>query len=96
MFAGILASKIETTREFLFFLAGVCCSQEHLHGYDLGGFTDYLSNRFDRSRLEGGWLNILLKEFGNKPFGESLDTVRGLLQAWFAMENEKTREYTPT
>ena len=79
---------IETTRELLCFLDGVCRSAEHLHGHDLGGFSEYLQRRFDKSPIHG-WTKILGEELGAKPYEEGRDAILALLREWFASRANK-------
>jgi hypothetical protein len=82
-FAGI-----ETTRELIAFLSGVCCSEEHLHGHDLGGFSEYLRRRFGRPPFHS-WPGILWQEFGNKPYEEGRDGILTVLREWFAFDSQR-------
>jgi hypothetical protein len=75
--------EIQTTRELIAFLSGVCCSAEHLHGHDLGGFSEYLATRFHKPPVRP-WPSLLLEGFGNKPYAEGRDAVLAVVQEWLA------------
>jgi hypothetical protein len=81
----VFCGGIETTRELIIFLCGVCCGAGHLHGDDLGGFSAYVCRRFNRSHISS-WPVVLWEEFGNKPLSEGCDGVLGVLRDWFASQ----------
>ena len=73
---------VETLRDLLVFVQGVCCGQRPPHGAGCtGDFTTYVNQRFNQLQ-NTAWTTTLLNEFSNRPLSEACEAIVRVLRDW--------------
>ena len=80
-------SEARTLRDVLALLHGVAVGRYPPHGSGfLPGFGKLVQHRFKAPPIAE--YSILLKELGDKPYGEACDEVLGILEEWEKRRSE--------
>lgn len=80
-------AEARTLRDVLALLRGLALGRYPPHGSGfLPGFSDFVNHRFHAPPIAD--YHTLLKEFGDRPFGEACEAVLRLLEEWKASSDE--------